>query len=173
MSAIKGAEFKVRRYKRKSYDVDTGDIAGVRKHPWSGPGNVLILPPTQPRSYLLCTRAPPGTKGALPQTASQVFGHFYYTVSGINFEQQKEPPLVCHLWDKAKPRQMNSSGMWLFKMWLRGGKDGDLFFHTSSWHNSEDTTNVPFSGDRDTGASCGSCDSRRRGGTECMRNPHF
>lgn len=78
-------------------------MAGVRKHP--GPaGQRINLATDAACSYLRRTRASRGTKGALPQTAQAGFGHFYYTVSGINFEQQKGPRAVC-VTSETKPNQ--------------------------------------------------------------------
>lgn len=139
MSTIKGW-IQRENVQRKSYDVDTGDIAGVRKHPGLT-GQHINLATNTAYSYLLCTRASPGTKEALPQTALQVLDIFITLLLASILSNKRGPLLVCHLWDKAKPRQMNSSACDCLKC------EGERIysFHTSSWHNSTDTTNVPFS----------------------------
>lgn len=118
------AKFKVWGTQKKSYDVDTRDIARVRKHPGLT-GQHINLATNTACSYLLCTRASPGTKEALPQTALQVLDIFITLLAASILRNKRSPPLVCHLRDKAKPRQMNSSACDCFK---RGG-EGSILSH--------------------------------------------
>lgn len=84
------------RIQRKSRDGDTRDTARARKHPWSKRPNILILPPNTVLQLSPLYNSFPRNKRSSPSNRVASFGHFYYTVGGINFEQQKEPPLPNH-----------------------------------------------------------------------------
>lgn len=88
----------MREIQRKSYDVDTRDIAGVRKHPGLTEQHINLATNTV-WCYLLSTRSSTATKEALPHTTRQVLDVFITQLAAINFEQQKEcvtsPDKVC------------------------------------------------------------------------------
>lgn len=123
------AEFKVRNIQRKSYDVDTRDIAGVRKHPGLT-GQHINLATNTACSYLLGTRAPPGTKEALPQTASQVLDIFI-TLLAASILSNKRSPRLC-VTCETKPNQ----DKWIPRHCdclkcggAEGGKKGSILSH--------------------------------------------
>lgn len=110
---------------RRSFDGDTRDIARVWKHPSLTAQHINLATKNSLQLSPLYKRFSKN-KRSTPSNRAASFGRFYYAVSSINFEQQKEPPFVCHLQDKAKPRQMNSSACDCLK-W-REREKGSVFF---------------------------------------------
>lgn len=87
---------------RPGFDVDTGDKARVRKHPGLT-GQHINLATSTTRSYLLCTRAPRGTKDVLPQAALQVLDTFIALLAASILSNKRSPRLCVT--SETKPNQ--------------------------------------------------------------------
>lgn len=101
MSTIKG-RIQSENIQRKSCDVDTRDIAGVRKDPGLT-GQHINLATNTACSYLPSTRASPRTKEALPQTALQVLDIFIRLLVA-SILSNKRGPCLC-VTSETKPNQ--------------------------------------------------------------------